>query len=171
MAADERNQRRVLEITKSASDAHQRLREKYGVADNDLIERDIRQAYVKGLHSAISDQVLAYLANKHGSQTRIASVLGVDRSTISKMKRNHSVPGQYINLVLASNGFAIQSNSAQRSGLIAATYYVRSKVIKDKLCSGPMSDAEFTELACGKETEWFEAFLLALMEVEDFVQG
>jgi hypothetical protein len=171
MAAEERNYRRVVRIARSASEVHQRLREKYGVADNELFERDIRQAYQKGLHHAISDQVLAYLERKHGTQVRIATALGVERSSVSKMKQSRSVPGRYVELVLASNGFAIKSEPAQQAGLIEAAYFVRSKVMRDSSCQRPMSEADFTEVACGELTEWYDAFVLALMEVEDYLRG
>ncbi len=170
MAADKRNQRRVVRIAKSAGEAHLNLRQKYGLTENEFFESDIRRAYLDGLHAAVSDQVLEYLERKHGTQARVASVLGVDRSTVSKMKQNRSVPARYVGLVLASNGFAIEREQAQRSGLIAATYYVRTRVMRDESCHEPMSEGEFTELACGQQTDWYEAFILALVEVEEFVQ-
>ncbi len=169
MAAGELKRKQPDELCMSSHEVHAKLRARYGLDSNEWADKEIRDVYMRGLHSEISGQVLQYLEDKFGTQSRVAEFLGVDRTAISKMKASRRVNGKYLSLAFIGTGFEYHRDQAARGGLIEAAYYVRTVIQKDTACKNRMTEGDYSELLLGIQNEWYEAFILALMEVEDFI--
>jgi len=170
MASANEGKQRITQIRHSTADIYNALRSKYGLEKNEYFGRDIRHAFQTGVHQEVSRQAIRYLETKFRTQDRIADYLCTTRSNVSKMKQNLSIPVKSLEIV-SSNGFVLPTSESVRNGLIEAAYFVRRRILKDTSNYDRMTTEQYYQLVYGEVNEWYDPFVLAIWETEDYLTG
>ena len=170
MAAGGPKRKEPQDLRISLRDAHARLRARYGVDKREWAEKAIREAYKRGLLAELSSQTMSFLKDEFPTHAAIADYLGVERTSISKMKSSRSIAPLHLALVIARNDFRPDRQLLTRSGLIEAATCARRIMDGDKATKANMTAEDYIEIIDGAQNDWYEAFVLAVGEVEDMIR-
>jgi hypothetical protein len=132
------------------------------VGDLDDFLYKVQKRFLDGVHNAYVDAVLPALSGELGTQQEMAEALGLkDRTSISQMKRSHSMDGVRLTAALHQYRELIEFPSRELAalyGFARATSYIKALAVGEASIEGTMSPQDFALLTgVLASLEWEEA--------------